>query len=172
MLSRRCGRATAVFVSSRHRDFVAEVWKCESKSLDLFFLVQWPSIFFNAPPSMSSIHTYEYFSKIIVRCNVFFSSSTALKHMVFFCPLFFCFLRHVSSRLRRRRHKSISPPPWNTFLVYINEHTVNLRRFHSSLPPRLFPRKLPNLAARMLKLTERRWKGYNCMAAVHWISQF
>ena len=71
-------KATAVFVSSRHRDFVAEgdfvaeVGKCGSRSLDLLFLVLWPSVFFTAPPSMSSTRTYEYFSKNLVRCNVFF----------------------------------------------------------------------------------------------------
>ena len=40
------GKATAVFVSSRHRDFVAEVGKCSSRSLDLFFLVLRPVSFF------------------------------------------------------------------------------------------------------------------------------
>ena len=72
VLSLQCGKATAVFVSSRDRDFVAQVGKCGSKLLDLFFLVLRPSVFFTAPPSMSSTRTYEYFFKNLVRCNVFF----------------------------------------------------------------------------------------------------
>ena len=50
VLSPQCGKATAVFVSSRHRDFVAQVGKCGSRSLDLLFLVLvlWTSFFFAA----------------------------------------------------------------------------------------------------------------------------
>ena len=44
VLSLQCGKATAVFVSSRHRDFVAQVEKCGSRSLDSFFLLLWPSV--------------------------------------------------------------------------------------------------------------------------------
>ena len=40
VLSLQCGKAVAVFVSSRHRDFDAQVGKCGSRSLDLFFLVR------------------------------------------------------------------------------------------------------------------------------------
>ena len=61
VLSLQCGKATAVFVSSRDRDFVAEGGKCGSRLLDLFSLVLlWPSVFLTAPPSMSSTRTYEY----------------------------------------------------------------------------------------------------------------
>ena len=59
---------------------------------------------------------------------------------------FFVFFRHVSSRLRRRRHKCINPPPWNTLPVCIHEHTVNLRRSHECLPPWLLPLKLTGCA--------------------------
>ena len=83
MLSLQCGKATAVFVSSRDRDFVAEVGKCGSRWLDLFFLVLWPSVFFTAPPSMSSTRTYEYLKKNSYDVT-FVSSSTAVKHRVFF----------------------------------------------------------------------------------------
>ena len=41
-------------MSSRDRDFVAEVGKCGSRLFDLLFLVLWPSVFLTAPPSMSS----------------------------------------------------------------------------------------------------------------------
>ena len=65
-------KATAVFVSSRDRDFATIVGKCGSRLLDLCFLVLWPSVFFTAP-SMSSTRTYGYFAKIsYIRCNVFF----------------------------------------------------------------------------------------------------
>ena len=75
---------------------------------------------------------YEYVSKNLARCNVFFASSTAVAALkqCLFLSTFLCFLRHVSSRLRRRWHESIGPPPLNTFLVCIHENTVNLRRFH------------------------------------------
>ena len=72
VLSLQCGKAAAVFVPSRCRDFVAEVGKCGSRSLDLLFLVLWPSVSFTASPSMSSTRTYEYFSKNLLRCNVIF----------------------------------------------------------------------------------------------------
>ena len=86
MLSLQCGKATAVFVSSRDRDFVAEVGKCGSRLLDSFFLSLWLSVFFTALPSMSSTRTYENFFFNLVRCNAFFwlYSSTAVKHTVFF----------------------------------------------------------------------------------------
>ena len=106
---------------------------------------------------MSSSRTYEHFSKNLVRCNVFFCGSTAVNTHSVFVPTFLCFLRHVSSWLRRRWLESKSPPPWNTFLVCIHEHTVNLRWFHQSLPPRLSPWKLPNVAARMLEAGAYRW---------------
>ena len=67
VLSLQCGKATAAFVSSRDRDFVAQVGKCASRSLDLFFLVLWPGILSTATPSMSSSGTYEHFSKNLVR---------------------------------------------------------------------------------------------------------
>ena len=52
---------------------------------DLFFLVLWPSVFFTAPPSMSSTRTYEFFFLNLVYTYdvTFFSSSTAaVKHTV------------------------------------------------------------------------------------------
>ena len=45
---RCCGKATAAFVRTKHRDFVAEVWKCGSRGLDLIFPVQYLSNTFNA----------------------------------------------------------------------------------------------------------------------------
>ena len=85
VLSLQCGKATAVFVPSRHCDFVAQVWKRVYRSLDCSFLycVQ---VFFHGSSrlSMSSTRTYEYFSQnlcqVQVRCNFFFSGSTTLKH--------------------------------------------------------------------------------------------
>ena len=90
VLPLQCSKATAVFVSSRHRDFVAEAGKCGPRSIDLFFLVVWPSFFLTAP-SMSSIRTYEYFPKNLVRCDVFLRS-IALKHTVSFKSIFLRFL--------------------------------------------------------------------------------
>ena len=76
VLSLRCGNATAIFVSSRHRDFVAEVRKCGFRSLDLFVLVLWLHIFFTAPPSMSGTRTYEY---LIKSPTMQFSYSTCIQ---------------------------------------------------------------------------------------------
>ena len=76
-------------MSPRHRDFVADLWKCGSR-LDLFFLVLWPSIFFTAPPSMSSGRTYEHFSKNLVRCiyevTFFVYSSFHQSHALGYLP--------------------------------------------------------------------------------------
>ena len=160
----------SMVLSLQHRDFVAEVGKCGSRSLDLLFLVLWPSIFFTASPSMSSSRTYEHFSKTLVRCNVFLWLYSNKIHSSVLWSTFLCFLRQVSSRLRRRRLESISPLPCNTFVVCVHDHMVNLRRFHQTLPPRMMPQKLLNLAARMLELTERRCQRQNCMEAVHRIS--
>ena len=78
-------------MSSRHRDFVAQVWKCGSRSLGLLFPVPWPSIFFNCS-SIDEQYSYvrAFFDKYW-RCDFFFHySSTTLQHSVF-CPYFFVF---------------------------------------------------------------------------------
>ena len=54
MLSLQYVKAAAVFVSSRHRDFVAEVGNCGSRALDLIFLVPWPSSFLSVPSGVSA----------------------------------------------------------------------------------------------------------------------
>ena len=84
VLSLQCGKAAAVFVSSRHRDFVAEVGKCSSRSLDLLFLVLWPSTFFTAPRSMSSSRTYEHFFEKSRTTWRFFVALQQLRHTVLF----------------------------------------------------------------------------------------
>ena len=66
----------AVFVSSRQREFVAQVEKSGSRSLDLFFLGLWQSIFYCSSIDEQYQHEQE-FSRIFVRCNVFF---LALQH--------------------------------------------------------------------------------------------
>ena len=54
MLSRQCGKATAVFVRSTHRDMVAQVSECRSRGLDLIFPVLYPINFY------CCTRTYEY----------------------------------------------------------------------------------------------------------------
>ena len=71
------GKEAAVFVSSRHRDFVAEVGKCGSRSLDLFFLVLWLSFLLLLHRWAVLVRTRK-FRKISYNVT-FFSSSTALK---------------------------------------------------------------------------------------------
>ena len=48
MLSLQCGKETAVFVPSKDRDIVAEIWKCCSRGLDLIFPVLFLSNNFTA----------------------------------------------------------------------------------------------------------------------------
>ena len=95
VLSLQCGKATAVFVPSRHRGFVAEFRKFGSRSLDCSFsyCVQ-QYVYCSSRLSMSNTRTHEYFSKnlcqVQVRCNVF-SGSTILKQSSASCPHFFVF---------------------------------------------------------------------------------
>ena len=85
--------------------------------------------FFAAPSSMGSTSTcIRLEKKKSLRCNVLFPSSVTLKQCFF--VRFSLFLDACLNRLRRRWHESPSPSPWNTFPVCIQEHTVNLRRFH------------------------------------------
>ena len=84
VLSLQCGKATAVFVPSRHRGFVAEFRKFGSRSLDCSFsyCVQ-QYVYCSSRLSMSSTRTYEYFSQNLCQVQVrwfFFSGSTTLKH--------------------------------------------------------------------------------------------
>ena len=98
MLSLQCGKATAVFVSSRDRDFVAEVGKCGSRLLDLFSLVLWPSVLLTAPPSINSTRMHEYLQrKSRIYDVTFFSSSTAVTHRSVFLSTF---LRIFEARLK------------------------------------------------------------------------
>ena len=82
MLPLQCGKATAVFVPSRHRDFIAEVGNRDSRSLELLFLVLWPRFFYCS--SIDEQYSYvRVFLENLVLGEVFFNSSTALKHTVF-----------------------------------------------------------------------------------------
>ena len=65
--------AKRVFVSSRDRDFVAEVGKCGSRLLGLFSLVLWPNVFLTALHLWAVLVRASIFQKKLVRCrNVFF----------------------------------------------------------------------------------------------------
>ena len=88
MLSLQCRKATAVFVSSRDCDFVAEVENVVPVVGFVFFAL-WPSVFFFCS-SIDEQYLYEYFSINLVRCDVFFSLYSS-KTQYFFCPHFFVF---------------------------------------------------------------------------------
>ena len=123
----QCGKATAVFVSSRDRDFVPEVGQCGSRLLDLFFSYCGQVFFLLLLHRWAVLVSYAI---SYLRCNVFFYLYSGTIHRIFLST-FLRFLRHVSSRLRRRRHYSKRPPPWNTSLVCIHEHTVNIFGYYS-----------------------------------------
>ena len=59
-------------VSFRYRDFVAESLKMWFQVVGFALSGTVGTVFFSAPPSISSTRTYQYFSKILSRWNVFF----------------------------------------------------------------------------------------------------
>ena len=149
----QCVKWTAVFVIFKHRDFVAGVWKCGSRSLDLFVLILWPSFFYCYIDEQSVLVRTNTFWKISTMVTIFLWSSSTSTLKQCFLSTFLCCFMHVSSSLRRRRHASRSPRPQNTFPAWKHEPMVNLRRILQRFPPRLQPWKLPQLAAWLLELT-------------------
>ena len=90
VLSLQCGKATTVFSSSRDWEFVAEVGKCGSRLLDLFFLVLLPRVFLLLLHRCAVLVRASIYIKKLVLCNVF-PSSTAVNTHYFFCPHLFVF---------------------------------------------------------------------------------
>ena len=74
-------------MSSRHRDFVAEVGKRGFQVVGFVLSCTAVRDFYTAPSSMSSSRTYEHFSKNLVHDVTFFCRSTAVKQ---------CFFVHIS----------------------------------------------------------------------------
>ena len=101
VLSLQCGKATAVFVSSRHRvslkleNVVPGRW-----ILSFSYILLWPSVFYCSSIDKQYSYARVFFEKSHDH-ETFFCSSTALTHSSVFLSTFLCLLRHVSSRLRR-----------------------------------------------------------------------
>ena len=61
MLYLQCGKATAVFVRSKHRDIVAKVRKCGSRGFDLLFPVPYLNCIFTVVRARTSTGRGNFF---------------------------------------------------------------------------------------------------------------
>ena len=101
VLSLQCGKATAVFVSSRHRVSLKLENVVPGRWIWSFsYILLWPSVFYCSSIDKQYSYARVFFEKSHDH-ETFFCSSTALTHSSVFLSTFLCLLRHVSSRLRR-----------------------------------------------------------------------
>ena len=110
----QCGKATADFVRSEHRGFVAELWNDGSRSLDLFFLVLVVAKFFSY-----SVHSNIFRKSLAMEPFLFlWSTALALEHLKHKQ----CFFVHISLFFEARLKPIAAAVAWipkSTALEYL-----------------------------------------------------
>ena len=111
VLSPQCDKATAVFVSSRDRDFVTQVGRCGSRLLDLLSLVLqlWPKCFFSCS-SIDEQYSYVRVLKKKSRTILTFFLALQQSNTVFFVHISLFFearLKPIAAPATKVHHPGI-----------------------------------------------------------------